>query len=208
MRVWCAIMAYESPSVTALAGAYAEIALAAPPVDTRVDAEALLALAGTLQLVGLNVGEWLDRNMSGRWSRGDFAGLRQCAIDFGGHALAHLGACVAAGAFLDVPMPTADRLPALVGEYGVADAGASSVGRGADLTDPGLDRDQVLVEQFAGPLMDFGLSAVAVVGLHPSDPGRYPSEDDLLRGSLGAIGAAATLIAAIDDRPAYHGNRD
>lgn len=121
-------------------------------------------------------------------SGAELAALRAFAIDRGGRIAAHLGTSVATGSIRDVPMPTAEGLPGLVREY------APEARATADLVEDGVDPDQAVIEQFASPFMDFGAKSVAL--------GNQP-EDFLVRAGLGAIGAAAALVAAIDHRPPY-----
>jgi hypothetical protein len=82
-------------------------------------------------------------------------------------------------------MPSDDRLPAVVLDYGAPRDNFE--GESVD-TDPG----QVLVEQFAVPLMRHGTPALQGI----------ESERELVRAALGVVGSAATLIAAITEHAA------
>ena len=129
----------------------------------------------------------LQANVSGPWGE-ELLVLRDLAVEYGGELVAALRTAINGGAILGLVNPTRDRLPGMVADYGKSHRGSVHV------EEYGEDDEQTLVEQFAMALMLQGAQV----------PGVSRSQDELIRDSFSVIGAAATLIAAIDERPPLH----
>jgi hypothetical protein len=179
-------MPYDRPAEEAISNAYAAIALKAErlPVTIREPAQALEHADGVLLLGANRVSALMQANIDGPW--GDqLLALRELAIEYAAQVLVGVKVAIASGAILSVVSPTQDRLASMVADYAHGQHGSIHV------EELGEHDDQTLVEQFGTPLM--------IRGVRP--PGGSNSERELVRDAFGAIGAAATLIAAIDERP-------
>jgi hypothetical protein len=132
----------------------------------------------------------LQQNVVGSWGDELFA-LRDFAVEYAGEVIFALRTAVVS-AILGLTVPTRDRLSGMVADYGHGHHGSVHV------EEYGEDDDQTLIEQFAMPLMMRGTRL----------PGGSRSQDELVRDSFGVVGAAATLVAAIDERPPLHRDWD
>jgi hypothetical protein len=179
-------MPYDKPSEDALSTAYNAIAESAESVSVgAVDPADALARADQVLWLGTNrLSAMLQQHISGPWGD-ELIVLRDFAVDYAGQVVAALRVAIASGAVVGVVMPTKDRLRTLVTDYGTGSHGSVHV------EEYGEDADQTLIEQFALPVMSRGTRL----------PCGARSQDELVRDSFGVVGAAADLVAAIDERP-------
>jgi hypothetical protein len=181
-------MPYAQPSPDALTAAYGEIlrvadeqAYGAPDAPTALERIEAILRDGTNR-----VSAELQSNTTGARGPEQLDRLRTIATLYAAQLVAGLRTAIASGALMAVPMPTPERLPDLVRTHGPGDPTATEV--------EFLEQhpDQTLVEQFGSSLMHHG-APFLLGGSH--------SEDELVRAVLGAIGAAASVSAAIAQRP-------
>jgi hypothetical protein len=185
---YSSLVPYDSPSEQAVANAYAEIVSAADAQAfgaTDEPAQALQRVEAVLQDGTNRVSDLLQR-MGEQPSDSDLADLRHLAATYAGRVVSALRAASASAA-VGVGLAD-DRLRSLVQEIG---ATPESI----EVEELGEHPNRTLVQQFGVPLM--------LVGTFDPRTGAQ-SEDELLRASFGVVGLAATLIGAIDDRPALH----
>ena len=180
-------MPFDAPNKQAVEAAYGEIVHAAdatPFAATDDPADALARIEAVLREGTDGVSATLQFRMSEQPSEDDLAELRELATNYAGRVVSALRSASQSAA-LGVMAPTRDRLPSLVQDFG-------RTYESMQVEMLGEHPNNTLVEQFATPLM----------GMGTLDPRTRPQSEGRLRASYGVIiGAAARLIAVIDERP-------
>lgn len=128
----------------------------------------------------------MQQHVTGPWPPDDWERLREVTVTYAADALSALRTSIASGAVMSVALPTADRLASMVELYGPGEFLSTQV------VELGEHPDQVLVEQFGTPMMHYGTPLLL----------GSSSEDELVRATFGVVGAGATFVAALDERPA------
>lgn len=186
-------MPYDKPSDGALSAAYDKIADSADasPAAAINPADALTRADQVLWLGTNRLSAKLQENVQGPWGEGLFV-LRDLAVEYAGQVVAALRTAISSDAMLGVVMPTRDRLAGMIADYEHGHHGA------VHIEEYGEDDDQTLIEQFAIPVVKRGTQF----------PGGSRSQEEFVRAAFGVIGAAAALIAAVEERPPLHPRTD